>query len=191
MSGSWKRKRILSKRIDFKQLEKCESWKVAKYSSSNDVWCQLAREYYNLSYKPILSKVQRFQYLCRKAETKSVIHQLKTKERVLLILSEKSNNFNVYNYTSTTILPSQNMAICRLIFLVTWQICFLKMETINCYGVKKWVNGKTRFLEKVLNCFLVWKFVLLKNRYLAFENLVFMLIWSRKRHMWGILWQHQ
>ena len=70
MPGSWKRKRILSEGLYFKQLEKCDSWKVAKYSSSNDVWCQLAREYYNLSYKPILSKVQRFQYLCKKAGTK-------------------------------------------------------------------------------------------------------------------------
>ena len=133
-------------------------------------------------------KCSDFNICAEKLKQKRVIHQLKTKERVLLISSEKSNNFNVYNYTSTTILPSQNMAICGLIFLVTWQICFLKMETINCYGVKKWVNDKTRFLEKVLNCFRVWKFVLLKNRYLAFENFVFMLIWSRKRHMWGILW---
>ena len=70
MPGSWKRKRKFSEGIDFKQLEKCDSWKVAKYSSSNDVWSQLVGEYYNLSYKPILSKVQRFQYLCRKAETK-------------------------------------------------------------------------------------------------------------------------
>ena len=70
MPGSWKRKRILSEGIDFKQLEKYDSWKVAKYSSSKDVWSQLVLEYYNLSYKPIFSKVQRFQYLCRKAETK-------------------------------------------------------------------------------------------------------------------------
>ena len=70
MPGSWKRKRILSEGIDFKQLEKCYSSKVAKYSSSKDVWSQLVREYYNLCYKPILSKVQRFQYLCRKGEIK-------------------------------------------------------------------------------------------------------------------------
>ena len=70
MPGSWKRKRILSEGMDFKQLEKCNSWKVAKYSSSKDIWSQLVREYCNFSYKPILSKVQRFQYLCRKAETK-------------------------------------------------------------------------------------------------------------------------
>ena len=70
MPGSWKRKRMLSEEIDFKQLEKCDSWKVTKYSSPNDVWSQLVRKYYNLSYKPILSKVKRFQYLCRKAETK-------------------------------------------------------------------------------------------------------------------------
>ena len=70
MPVSWKRKSILSEEIDFKQLEKCDFWKVAKYSSSNDVWSQLAREYYNLSCRLILSKVQRFQYQCRKAETK-------------------------------------------------------------------------------------------------------------------------
>ena len=68
MPGSSERKRILSEGIDFKQLKKCHSWKVAKYSSSNNAWCQLAREYYNLSYKPILSKVQPFQHLCRKAK---------------------------------------------------------------------------------------------------------------------------
>ena len=56
--------------MDFKQLEKCNSWKVAKYYSSKDIWSQLVREYYNLGYKPILSKVQQFQYPCRKAETK-------------------------------------------------------------------------------------------------------------------------
>ena len=70
MPGTWKRKRILSEGIDFKQLEKCDSWKIAKYSTSKDVWSQLVREYYNLNYRRILSKVQRFQYLCRKAETK-------------------------------------------------------------------------------------------------------------------------
>ena len=70
MPGSWKRKRIFSEGIDFKQLEKCDSGKVAKYSSSKDVWSQLVHEYYNLRYKPILSKVQRFQYLCKKPETK-------------------------------------------------------------------------------------------------------------------------
>ena len=70
MPGSWKRKRILSEGIDIKQLEKCYSSKVAKYSSSKDVWSQFVREYYNLCYKPILPEVQRFQYLCRKAETK-------------------------------------------------------------------------------------------------------------------------
>ena len=68
---------------------------------------------------------------------------------------------------------------------------FLKIETINCYGVKKWVNDKTKFLVKVLNCFLVWKCELLKNRYLVFEIIVFKLIWSRKRHMRRISWQHQ
>ena len=70
MLGNWKRKRLICEGIDFKQLEKCDSSKVAKYYSSKDVWSQLVREYYNLSYKPILSKVQRFHYLCRKAETK-------------------------------------------------------------------------------------------------------------------------
>ena len=60
-------KKILSAGIGYKQLEKCDSLKVAIYSSSNDVWCHLAQEYYNLSHKLILSKVQRFQYLCRKA----------------------------------------------------------------------------------------------------------------------------
>ena len=101
MLGSWKRKRILSEGIDFKQLEKCGSWKVAKYSLSNDVWCQLARKYYNLSYKLILSKVQRLQHLCKKAEAKKYNTSLKTKERVLLMLSEITNIFNVYSYTST------------------------------------------------------------------------------------------
>ena len=70
MPGSWKRKRILPEGRNFKQLEKCDSWKVTKYSSSKDVWSQLVREYYNLSYEPILSKVQRFKYLWRKDETK-------------------------------------------------------------------------------------------------------------------------
>ena len=110
---------------------------------------------------------------------------MKTKETVLLILSEVSNNFNVYNYTSTTILQSQNITICGFIFLVTWQICFLKMETINCHGVKKWVNDKTKLLVKVMNCFRVWTFELPKNRYRVFENLVFKLICLRKGHMWG------
>ena len=70
MPGSWKRKRILPEVRDFKQLKKCDSWKVTKYSSSKDVWSQLVLEYYNLSYESIVSKVQRFQYLWRKAETK-------------------------------------------------------------------------------------------------------------------------
>ena len=54
------------------------------------------------------------------------MHQLKTKERVLLILSEVSNNFNVYNYTSPTMPQSQNIAICGFIFMVTWQMCFFE-----------------------------------------------------------------
>ena len=96
-------------------------------------------------------KCSDFNICAEKLKQKSVIHQLKTKERVLLILSEASNNFNVYNYTSTTVVQSQNIAICGFIFLVTWQICFLKMETINCYGVRKWVNEKDKFLVKILN----------------------------------------
>ena len=124
--------------------------------------------------------------ICRKTETKNCNTLIEDKGKILLILSEVNNNFNVYNYTSTTILQSQYIAICGFIFLITWQICFLKMETINCYAIKKWVNDKIKFLVKILNCFRLWKSELSKNRYLVFENLAFKLILSRKRHMWGI-----
>ena len=52
------------------------------------------------------------------------------------------------------------------------KLVFFLIETINCYGVKKGVNDKAKFPVKVLNCFLVGKFELLKNRYLVFENIV-------------------
>ena len=78
-------------------------------------------------------KCSDFNICAEKLKQKSVIHQLKTKERVVLILSEVGNNFKVYNYTSTTILlhltliQSQNIAISGFIFLVTWQMRVLKM----------------------------------------------------------------
>ena len=136
---SWKQKRILSEGIDFKQLQKSDFWKVAKYSSSKDLWCQLAREYYNLSYKPILSKVQRFQYLCQKLKQKSVIHQLTTKGRVLLILSE----LIILMFIT---IPPPLYSSHKIFQFVLWH--------------QKWVNGKTKITGKVLNCFRVRKFEL-------------------------------
>ena len=47
-------------------------------------------------------KCSDFNIYAEKLKQKSIIHQLETKERVLLILPEVSNNFNVYNYTSAT-----------------------------------------------------------------------------------------
>ena len=52
-----------------------------------------------------------FNLCAEKLKQKSVIHQLSTKERVLLIFSEVCNDFKIYNYTSTTMLQSQNIAI--------------------------------------------------------------------------------
>ena len=47
-------------------------------------------------------KCSNFNIYAEKLKQKSIIHQLETKKRVLLILPEVSNNFNVYNYTSAT-----------------------------------------------------------------------------------------
>ena len=55
MPGSWKRKRILSERKNVKQLEKCDSSKVAKYSSSN-VYGVNWRVNITILTKPILSQ---------------------------------------------------------------------------------------------------------------------------------------
>ena len=97
--------------------------------------------------------------------------------------------FMIYLHYCTPVTKYCNLWV--YIFGQVANLFFLKIETINCYGVKKWVNGKTKFLVKVLNYFLVWKFELLKNWYLVCENIFLKLIWSRKRHMRGILWWHQ
>ena len=111
-------------------------------------------------------KCSEFNIRAKKTETKKCNTSIEGKEeRLLLILPEASNNFNIIKYTSTTILQWQNITVCVFIFLVTWQMCFLKLETVNCYGVKKQANDKTKFLVKVLNCFHVWKYELLKKRY--------------------------
>ena len=130
-------------------------------------------------------KCSDFNICAEKLKQKRVIHQLKTKERVLLILSEASNNFNVYNYTSTPVTKYCNLWVHLFGHVAN---LFFKNGDYKLLWCQKMSQWKRQISCENLESFRVWKFELLKNRYLLFENLVFKLIWSRKRHMWGILW---